>query len=116
MLPTPSRESYLLADPRTVQIVTQGAARGIVDLERYGMKFTRESDGLISQRFFGAHTYRRTAFAGDFTGLEIQRALVNHATELRIPILDTVYVTRLLVRETQCSARTGSTWTTGRAT
>ena len=91
-------ESYLLADPRTVQIVTQGAARGIADLERYGMKFTRESDGLISQRFFGAHTYRRTAFAGDFTGLEIQRALVNHATELRIPILDTVYVTRLLVR------------------
>src|ERR1700754_3902843 len=31
------KESYLLADPRTVEIVTQGAERGIHDLERYGM-------------------------------------------------------------------------------
>ncbi|SNT63594.1 succinate dehydrogenase / fumarate reductase flavoprotein subunit [Asanoa hainanensis] len=93
------KESYLLADPRTVEIVTQGAAAGIHDLERYGMAFAREDDGRISQRFFGAHTYRRTAFAGDYTGLEIQRALVRRATELNIRILDSVYVTRLLVRD-----------------
>ena len=93
------KESYLLANPHTVQIVTEGAARGIEDLERYGMPFAREDDGRISQRFFGAHTYRRTAFAGDYTGLEIQRTLVNRAAQLQIPILDTVYVTRLLVRD-----------------
>ena len=92
-------ESYLLANPRTVQIVTQGAARGIEDLVRYGMPFAREADGRISQRFFGAHTYRRTAFAGDYTGLAIQRALLARAAQLQVPILDTVYVTRLLVRE-----------------
>ncbi|MDR6866218.1 succinate dehydrogenase / fumarate reductase flavoprotein subunit [Microbacterium resistens] len=91
------KESYLLADPRTVQIVAQGAEEGIRDLERYGMNFAREADGRISQRFFGAHTFRRTAFAGDYTGLEIQRTLVDRAEELRIPILDTVYITRLLV-------------------
>lgn len=93
------KESYLLADPRTVQIVTEGAARGIADLERYGMPFAREADGRISLRFFGAHTYRRTAFAGDYTGLEIQRALVNRAVELQVRILDSVYVTRLLVAD-----------------
>src|SRR3954452_21306335 len=92
-------ESYLLADPRTVQIVTYGARRGIADLERYGMAFARQADGRISQRYFGAHTYRRTAFAGDFTGLEIQRTLVNRAAQLGVPILDTVYVTRILVRD-----------------
>jgi succinate dehydrogenase / fumarate reductase flavoprotein subunit len=69
-------ESYLLADPETVRIVTENAARGI-----------------------GAHTYRRTAFAGDYTGLEIQRTLVNRAAQLGVPILDTVYVTRILVRD-----------------
>jgi succinate dehydrogenase / fumarate reductase, flavoprotein subunit len=93
------KESYLLANPRTVQIVTEGAARGLEDLERYGMSFTREEDGRISQRFFGAHTFRRTAFTGDYTGLEIQRTLVNRAAELRIPIIDTVYITSLLVRD-----------------
>ena len=93
------KEAYLLADPRTVQIVTEGAARGIEDLERYGMQFAREEDGRISQRYFGAHTFRRTAFAGDYTGLEIQRTLVRQAERVRVPILDTVYVTRLLVRD-----------------
>ena len=58
------------------------------------MPFAREADGRISQRFFGAHTYRRTAFAGDYTGLEIQRTLVNRAAQLQVPILDTVYVTQ----------------------
>lgn len=93
------KESYYLADPRTVEIVARGAAEGIADLERYGMGFAREDDGRISQRFFGAHTYRRTAFAGDYTGLEIQRSLVARSEQLQIPILDTVYITNLLVED-----------------
>jgi succinate dehydrogenase / fumarate reductase flavoprotein subunit len=93
------KESYFLANPHTAEIVAKGAAQGIADLERYGMAFAREEDGRISQRFFGAHTYRRTAFAGDYTGLEIQRSLVNRATQLDIPILDSVYVTRILTHD-----------------
>ncbi|TDE08046.1 L-aspartate oxidase [Jiangella asiatica] len=93
------KESYFLANPHTVEIVARGAERGIRDLERYGMAFAREADGRISQRFFGAHTYRRTAFAGDYTGLELQRTLVSRTEQLGIPILDTVYVTRILVRD-----------------
>ena len=93
------KESYFLAHPDTVRVVTEQAARGIGDLERWGMPFAREVDGRISQRFFGAHTYRRTAFAGDYTGLEIQRTLVNRAAQLKVPVLDNVYVTRLLVRD-----------------
>ncbi|WP_454858333.1 FAD-dependent oxidoreductase [Promicromonospora soli] len=93
------KESYFLANPHTAEIVAQGAAQGIADLERYGMAFAREEDGRISQRFFGAHTYRRTAFAGDYTGLEIQRSLVDRATRLDVPILDSVYVTRILTRD-----------------
>ncbi|HEY9329598.1 MAG TPA: FAD-binding protein [Streptomyces sp.] len=93
------KESYLLGDPRTAEIVTRGAALGIDDLERYGMAFAREEDGRISQRFFGAHTFRRTAFAGDYTGLEIQRTLIRRANQLNIPMLDSVYITRLLVHD-----------------
>ena len=63
------------------------------------MAFAREEDGRISQRFFGAHRYRRTAFAGDYTGLEIQRTLIRRADQLRVPVLDGVYITRLLVHD-----------------
>jgi succinate dehydrogenase / fumarate reductase flavoprotein subunit len=92
-------ESHLLADPVTVQTVTEHAAASIADLQRWGMAFARERDGRISQRFFGAHTYRRTAFAGDHTGLELQRTLVGRAAELSVPVIDFVYITRLLVRD-----------------
>ena len=90
------RESYFLADPAIVEVVTKNARQGIEDLERWGMPFAREVDGRISQRFFGAHTYRRTSYAGDYTGLEIQRTLLRRARELEVPIVDTVYITRLL--------------------
>jgi succinate dehydrogenase / fumarate reductase flavoprotein subunit len=93
------RESYGLANPHTVQIVAEEAARGIRDLERYGMTFAREDNGSISQRFFGAHTFRRTAYAGDYTGLEIQRTLISRATQLDIPVLDNLYITKLLVHD-----------------
>ncbi|WP_159698705.1 L-aspartate oxidase [Arthrobacter sp. 18067] len=93
------RESYFLADPAIVETVARHAARGIEDLEQWGMPFAREEDGRISQRFFGAHKYRRTAYAGDYTGLEIQRTLMRRAAELNVPIIDTVYVTRLLVAD-----------------
>lgn len=93
------KESYDLANPRTVEIVAQGAEQGIADLERYGMDFAKEDDGRISQRFFGAHTWRRTAFAGDYTGLEIQRTLIHRAEALNVPILDRVYITKLLVAD-----------------
>jgi len=92
-------ESYLLADPETVRVVTEGAAESIRDLERWGMAFAREQDGRISQRFFGAHTFRRTAFAGDYTGLELQSTLIRRTAELDIAILDSVYITKLLVRD-----------------
>jgi len=93
------QESYFLANPLTAEIVTKNASRGIEDLERWGMPFAREEDGRISQRYFGAHKHRRTAFAGDYTGLEIQRTLISRATQLDIPILDSVYITRILVSD-----------------
>src|SRR5690606_3028338 len=90
---------YCLRNPNTLAVATRGAERGIRDLERWGMNCAREGDGRISQRFFGAHTFRRTAFAGDYTGLEIQRTLVRRAEQLDVPILDGVYITRILVKD-----------------
>lgn len=93
------QEGYLLSNPIVAEIVTKNAPRGIEDLERWGMGFAREQDGRISQRYFGAHKHRRTAFAGDYTGLEIQRTLIRRATQLNVPILDHVYITKILVSD-----------------
>ena len=91
------RESYWLADPRTVELLCRAAPAAIEDLVRYGAKFAREDDGRLTQRYFGAHRHRRTCFAGDYTGREIQRTLVHRATDVGVAMRDDVYVTRLLV-------------------
>jgi succinate dehydrogenase / fumarate reductase, flavoprotein subunit len=93
------RESYWLADPRAVELLCREAPSAIEDLVRYGAQFAREDDGRLTQRYFGAHRWRRTCFAGDYTGREIQRTLVRRAAELGVAIRDDVYVTRLLVHE-----------------
>ena len=93
------RESYWLADPRAVELLCRGAPAAIEDLVRYGAQFAREDDGRLTQRYFGAHRWRRTCFAGDYTGREIQRTLVGRAAELGVLMRDDVYITRLLVQE-----------------
>ncbi len=95
------KESYGLADPRIVEIMAKNAPEGIRELDAWGMPFAREADGRISQRFFGAHTYRRTSFAGDYTGLEIQRTLLRRVATLDVPVIDTVYISRLLEADNQ---------------
>ncbi len=92
-------EAYHLADPRVVELLAREAPAAIEDLVAYGAGFARESDGRLTQRYFGAHTYRRTCFAGDYTGREMQRALVRRAAEISVQMRDDIYVTRLLVHD-----------------
>jgi succinate dehydrogenase / fumarate reductase, flavoprotein subunit len=93
------RDAYWLADPRIVERLCREAPSAIDELVRYGAQFAREDDGRLTQRFFGAHRWRRTCFAGDYTGREIQRTLVGRAAELSVEARDDVYVTRLLVHD-----------------
>jgi len=93
------REAYGLADPTTVEILAREAPHAIHELVDWGATFQTEEDGRLSQRFFGAHRYRRTCFAGDYTGREIQRTLVRRANQLGVGFDDDTYITRLLVRD-----------------
>jgi succinate dehydrogenase / fumarate reductase, flavoprotein subunit len=93
------REGYWLGDPTTVEILCREAPTAIAELVQWGARFAREDDGRLTQRFFGAHRFRRTCFAGDYTGREIQRTLVARAAALGVAMLDGFYVTRLLTHE-----------------
>lgn len=93
------REGYWLGDPVSVELLCREAPSAIDDLVRWGARLAREEDGRLTQRFFGAHRFRRTCFAGDYTGREIQRTLVSRAGEVGVEMRDDVYVTRLLVHD-----------------
>jgi succinate dehydrogenase / fumarate reductase flavoprotein subunit len=91
------REGRLLADPRTAQIVARCAAQGFHDAGRYGTRLDRQGHRGPAERRFGDQTYRRSVFADEHTGPEVRRALRERVRQLAIPVLPSVYVTRLLV-------------------
>jgi succinate dehydrogenase / fumarate reductase, flavoprotein subunit len=90
------REGVFLADYERVEILCKNAPDAIHELVYWGARFHREKDGRLTQRFFGAHTYRRTVFYGDWTGNEIIRVLMDQIQQRKIKIIDNVYITKLL--------------------
>jgi succinate dehydrogenase / fumarate reductase flavoprotein subunit len=96
------REGYFLSDPQVVRTtVTEGPA-AITELTEWGCPFTRTPEGLVDQRFFGAHRYRRTCYAGDYTGRAILWTLADVVKRLGITVVDNQYVSRLLVDDGTC--------------
>ena len=95
-------EGYGLADPRSVEIMAKESPELVSEIDEWGANFAKLSDGNLDQRFFGAHTYRRTCYSGDYTGRSILNALIKKVNDLKIPILDSQYVTELLVHKEIC--------------
>jgi succinate dehydrogenase / fumarate reductase flavoprotein subunit len=95
-------EGYGLGNPRMVEILAREAPRAILELADWGCEFARTPDGDIDQRFFGAHRWRRTCYAGDFTGRAVQVTLAGKGAELGVRVDDNQYVSRLLVADGAC--------------
>ncbi|WP_336326554.1 L-aspartate oxidase [Halovenus sp. HT40] len=89
-------EGHFVNDPDKVETVTEQMPDRLRELDEWGMDFSRTEDGEIDQRFFGAQSFRRTAFAGDHTGESMLTALVDRAQELEIPYRENVMITKLL--------------------
>jgi succinate dehydrogenase flavoprotein subunit len=90
------REGEFLADYERVEVLCRNAPDAVNELVNWGARFHREKDGRLTQRFFGAHTYRRTVFYADWTGEEIIRVLIDQVSQRKIEIVDDVYITKLL--------------------
>ena len=75
-----------LNNPRTVEIFAQEAPERVWELEQYGAVFDRTPQGLISQRPFGGHTYRRLNHVGDRTGLELIRTMQDKAVSVGMDV------------------------------
>ena len=89
------REGELLADYERVEILCKNAPYAINELVNWGARFHSEKDGRLTQRFFGAHTYRRTVFYEDWTGDEIIRVFLEQVSQRKIEIVDLTVIIHL---------------------
>jgi len=88
-------EGQHLSNWRMAQIFAKEAIDRVYELEQYGALFDRTKEGKISQRPFGAHTYRRLCHIGDRTGLELIRTLQDQVIKRSIAFMDEVAVTKI---------------------
>src|SRR6266508_6567304 len=96
------REGYFLGHPPMIEIMARESPGAVLELAAWGCEFARTEDGELDQRFFGAHRWRRTCYAGDYTGRAILRTVATKAAELGIRVEEDQYVSRLLVADGTC--------------
>ena len=71
--------SDFLADQDVVDFFVKQAPREVITLEHWGCPWSRTPDGKINQRPFGGHSFPRTCFAADMTGLHEMHTLYGKA-------------------------------------
>ena len=106
-------EGYEIGDPKAIELMAREAINCVNEIDSWGANFKKLKNGKFDQRFFGAHTYRRTCFCGDYTGKSILDALLKKASDLKIPIFDSEYVTDLLIEEDRCFGAASINLTSG---
>ncbi len=96
--------SDYVGDQDAIEIMCQDAPRTIIELEHYGVPFSRNKAGKISQRRFGGHTrnygeaaVRRACHAADRTGHAILHTLYDQCTRKGVRFYDEFQVLDLLM-------------------
>jgi len=92
--------SDFLADQDVVRTFVDTIPREIHQLDHWGIPWTRDADGYISQRPFGGHSYPRATLAADKTGFFEMQTLYDQL--LRYPTFtryDELFVTDILVAD-----------------
>ncbi|MXV63983.1 FAD-binding protein [Natronorubrum sp. JWXQ-INN-674] len=84
--------SDYLGDAPAVETLTQDAPEDTITLEHWGMPFSREEDGRVSQRPFGGLSFPRTTYAGAETGHHLLHVMYEQVVKRGIQVYDEWYV------------------------
>ena len=91
--------SDYLGDAPAVETLAQDAPEEVIEIERWGMPFSREDDGRVSQRPFGGLSFPRTTYAGAETGHHLLHTLYEQVVKRGITVYDEWHVSRLAVTD-----------------
>jgi succinate dehydrogenase / fumarate reductase flavoprotein subunit len=84
---------------RMAEIFAKEAPDRVYELEQWGALFNRTSEGKISQRAFGGHTYNRLCHVADRTGLELIRTMQEKVLATDAKVYMETTVTKLFKKE-----------------
>ncbi len=106
--------SDFLADQDVVQTFVDTIPKEIRQLDHWGIPWTRDDDGYISQRPFGGHSYPRATLAADKTGFFEMQTLYDQLQRYRtFTRYDELFVTDILVHDGSFAGLAGLDMGTG---
>ena len=98
-----------LGDQDSIEYLCKEAPKAVVELEKYGVPFSRTDDGKIYQRPFGGMTknygngiVQRTCAAADRTGHAILHTLYGQALKHNIEFFIEYFALDLLMKDGEC--------------
>ncbi|HLY95160.1 MAG TPA: FAD-binding protein [Gaiellaceae bacterium] len=94
--------SDYLGDQDAIEIFTREAPDDIIQLENWGAFFSRQEDGRLAQRPFGAAGSPRTIFAADITGHVLIQVLYEQVCKRDIKVYEEFFAWQLVVNEDRC--------------
>ncbi len=91
--------SDFLGDAPAIETFAKNAPDEVINLEHWGMPFSREDDGRVSQRPFGGLSFPRTTYAGAETGHHMLHTMYEQVVKRGIEVYDEWYVSNLAVTD-----------------
>ena len=91
--------SDYLGDAPAVETLAQDSREEVVQLEHWGMAFSRDADGRMSQRPFGGLSFPRTTYAGAETGHQLLHTMYEQLVKRGIEVYDEWQVLELAVSD-----------------
>ena len=91
--------SDYLGDAPAIETLARDSPEEVIRLEHWGMPFSREDDGTVSQRPFGGLSFPRTTYAGAETGHHLLHTMYEQVLKRGIRVYDEFYVSRLAVTD-----------------
>ena len=94
--------SDYLGDQDAIEIFTREAPGDIYQLEHWGAYFSRQEDGRLAQRPFGAAGSPRTVFAADITGHVLIQVLYEQLVKRDITVYEEYFAWKLVESDGRC--------------
>jgi succinate dehydrogenase / fumarate reductase flavoprotein subunit len=94
--------SDYLGDQDAIEIFAREAPDDIYQLEHWGAFFSRQEDGRLAQRPFGAAGSPRTVYAADITGHVLIQVLYEQLVKRDITVYEEYFAWRLVENDGRC--------------
>jgi succinate dehydrogenase / fumarate reductase flavoprotein subunit len=94
--------SDYLGDQDAIEVMCHEGPQDIHELERMGAIFSRDAEGHIAQRPFGAASFARTCYAADRTGHALLHVMYEQLLKRRARTYQEWYVTSLVIEGGAC--------------